>query len=91
MGAMTYFCEKGGIMCVCVCVCDTEIAAGVSQQGGRGGEAPCAEPPGGLGGAVSPPTGSRGGTPGSYRFSVILNPFECVLCDVFVKNFEEKY
>ena len=25
----------------------------------------------GFGGAVSPPTGSRGGAPGSYRFSVI--------------------
>ena len=66
-----------------MCVCDTEIAAGVSQLGGV---APCSKPAGGLGGAVSPPTGSRGGAPGSYRFSVIWNPFECVLCDVFVKT-----
>ena len=36
-------------------------------------------PAGGLGGAVSPPTGSRGGAPGSYWFLEHLEVFEEVL------------
>ena len=35
----------------------TKIAAGVRQQGGAGGKAPCLKPAGGLGGAVSPQRG----------------------------------
>ena len=42
-----------------------------ASKGGVGGEAPCTEPAGGLRDAVSPPTGARGGAPGSYRFSGI--------------------
>ena len=51
-----------------------QLASG--SKGGVRGEAPCTEPAGGLGGAVSPPAGSRGGAPGSYRFSVNSNPFD---------------
>ena len=50
-------------------------------QGGLGGEAPSYWPAGGSGGAVSPPTGSRGGAPGSYWFLEHLEVFEEVLED----------
>ena len=50
-----------------------------ADVGGSGGEAPNYSQAGGLGGAVSPPTGSRGGAPGSHRFLEHLEVFGEVL------------
>ena len=45
-----------------------KIGADVSRKG-VGAKGPGVKAAGGSGGAVSPPAGSRGGAPGSYRFS----------------------